>query len=424
MSIKKKVAAKKPAVKKKRKIDELDLTKEGSVKVREKLNYVGRVSVQLGCDPEFFFKVNKRIVGSEHFIPATGFKYYGDDYPNYKFVQDGVQAELNPQPNTCRANLANGIAKAFERLDAEIKKTRNDVEFCFDQTVTISKTELDKLDDKNKRFGCMPSFNAYDPDAAVRLNAIDPLVYRKRSAGGHIHISTNSNTTTQKLVKESPEKFTHLLDIIVGNTCVLIDRDKGNKERRKAYGRAGEYRLPKHGYEYRVLSNFWLQHAALLSLCFGLTHLTVSIVCHPQFDKYYQQLTEAVSLDDIQKAINENDFKLAYKNFKAIEAILCDALTPGAYGSYGIDSSCMYLFHHFIERVNTKGMKYWFKKDPIDFWKSSGDCHAHGFGLFINNQVLADYQKKNGKPKPVHAPAVATQTVAGVIAGTGLGYFR
>ena len=60
----------------------------------KKLTYLNYVT--LGCDPEFFFSKNGAIVGSEKVLDKNGFVVNGSS----KFVIDGVQAELNPIPNT------------------------------------------------------------------------------------------------------------------------------------------------------------------------------------------------------------------------------------------------------------------------------------------------------------------------------------
>ena len=62
---------------------------------------VVELSPSMGCDPEFFLKDKEgSTIGSEKFIPKGGIRVGGS-----KFIIDGVQAELNPAPSTCRALL-------------------------------------------------------------------------------------------------------------------------------------------------------------------------------------------------------------------------------------------------------------------------------------------------------------------------------
>ncbi len=76
------------------------------------------ISPNMGCDPEFFFKFKGEVVGAEKFLPKEGIKTSSS-----KFIIDGVQAELNPAPNTCRANLGNELVRCFKTLVEELKKT-------------------------------------------------------------------------------------------------------------------------------------------------------------------------------------------------------------------------------------------------------------------------------------------------------------
>ena len=82
----------------------------------------------------------------------------------------------------------------------------------------------------------------------------------------------------QKALHEDPLLAVKILDIVVGNTCVIMDRAPSQVERRKVYGRAGEYRLPAHGIEYRTLSNFWLRSYQLTHLVFSLARFAINIL--------------------------------------------------------------------------------------------------------------------------------------------------
>lgn len=337
--------------------------------------------MSLGCDPEFFFKVNKRIVGAEHFIPKEGIQGRNIDS---KFIIDGVQAELNPRPNSCRANLANEIAGCFRVLQVELDKSGSKVEVCFDQTVEISKEELDKLDKKNQMFGCDPSLST-NKGAGVKLAKVDPLKHLGRSAGGHIHIGHGQRAGLKKVILEHPDKLVEMLDIICGNTCVLVDRDEGNAKRRELYGAAGEYRLPEHGLEYRVLSNFWLQSAQMMSFSFGLVRLSCQLMSDDKHEMYYKAFTKAVNMKDIRTAINTNDYKLAYKNFKKIEKLLCEVTSD--IDHFCLGPSTMKEFNFFVKSVNKNGLKHWFPTDPMKHWVDLPEAHAQGMHVFLVGPV-------------------------------------
>ncbi len=355
----------------------------------------------MGCDPEFFFKVDKKIVGAELHIPKEGLKntitrqgglHTALTTMDTKFIIDGVQVELNPRPDTCRANLANEIAAAFRTLKAELDKKGDKVEMDFSRSIKITEGELKKLDPNNQKLGCMPSLNSHK-GTECKLSKIDPLKHMQRSAGGHIHIGFKGYGNLENAIKKNPNEMVEMLDIICGNTCVLVDRDEGNIERRKLYGRAGEYRLPPHGLEYRTLSNFWLEHYYLFSFAFGIARLAVNLCAHDNSKQYIEAFKSKVDMQEVQDAINNNDFDLAYKNFKAIEPLLLQVL-PEAYEDNGISVANMPQFHYFVKTVKEHGLKHWFTQDPVEHWCKLPEAHPTGFHHFLNGEVKQRMEKE------------------------------
>lgn len=328
--------------------------------------------VTFGSDPEFFFSKNGEVVIAGEVLPEKGLKAGIG-----KFIIDGVQAEFNPPPETCRARMFSNFRALFSYLRETI---RQDVELDFSQIKKLPKKQLDKIEEKHKKFGCDPSKNYYGKSDIT----VDPMVYPFRSAGGHIHLGRH-NTYTNKVL-ENPDRLVPILDLIVGNTCVLIDRDKGNIERRKVYGRAGEYRLPPHGLEYRTLSNFWLRSYPLMSMVFGLARFAINIVAS-DLDEEYLKL---VDLKDVQKAINENDFDLALSNFNKIRDLIAQT-TDIDYGDFAhpLNSESLEWFEHFVDM----GQDHWFSKDIKENWDSITNDHNQGFECFLRDVVAPDLEK-------------------------------
>jgi len=257
--------------------------------------------VTLGCDPEFFFSQNGKIKGSEKILPKEGLHipFRGKT----KITIDGVQAELNPTPSICRQSLAYTLAACFYELK---KATKNDkkLECDFSQGIKVLPIEMKTLSKEAKELGCSPSKNAYSKKNKISFKGAAKQMYR--SAGGHIHLGADHNSSIHlKKAIKSPDRLIPLLDILVGNTCVLIDRDENNIKRRKTYGEAGEYRTPKHGIEYRTLSNFWLQSYPLMSFVTGLSRMATIIVAN-NVDKQFTKATKKVL---IKRAINNNDYR-------------------------------------------------------------------------------------------------------------------
>jgi hypothetical protein len=343
-------------------------------------------TVTFGCDPELFFSKGGQIIGAEKVIAD---KLKTPAVSNHTtrnlagFVLDGVQIELNPRPEPCRANLGNEIAASFRALKQHLAKM-DGVTASFEGVVEVSKAELDSLSDKAKVFGCAPSSNAYNKTAII---TVDAATYRKRSAGGHIHLGLSSP------VKDHPKRLVKILDVILGNTCVMLDRDPNAAERRKVYGKAGEYRTPAHGLEYRTLSNFWLRNNRLFSLVFGLARLSVNVLSsgfphpygwYPPWDAE-KNLLDRVDLDKVRDAINNNDLALAKENYQAVRAFVVDHVPDY---EWGFGRGRMNKFDYFCKMIEKKGIQYWFPEDPMTHWCNLGEGHGIGFESFIDRLVI------------------------------------
>ena len=338
-------------------------------------------AVTMGCDPEFFFN-NKYdgIIGAEKIIPSNGILAGGG-----KIIIDGVQAEINPQPSTCREILAGNISSIFRTLQVTLNKHAN-TGVDFSQNIRIKKKELHSLDEKNMKFGCAPSNSLYP--STLNLSKIDATKRLNRAAGGHIHLSLFK--PYDGLLHKHDKLAVSLLDVLVGNTFVLIDRDPGNISRRKLYGRAGEYRLPKHGLEYRTLSNFWLRHYNLMSLAFGLARTAVQIAMEDhvptnnnyQSQKLAEAILDSVKLTRVRKAINNNDFDIALENFKNIDFVF--KILPSSY-TYPICGDTLANFYKFVATVQEQGIAHYFPEDPMTHWVNHMAHQNNGAGYFLSH---------------------------------------
>lgn len=392
-------------------------------------------TVHMGCDPELFLskevgRVRKRqsILGSELVIPEQGLGLIGS-----QVVRDGVQIELHPWFSHCRANLSNQIQICFRTLrDGLVKHPGTKVDFR--QVVTLTPGELNKLTPRARELGCMPSNNIYGRPHIQK----DGTKFRERSAAGHIHLSAvGAELRAKPLVA--------LLDMFVGNTMVLVDRDPLAAQRRKTYGRAGEYRTKSASHiEYRTLSNFWLHNYKLMSLAFGLAkvalliHLTDKAVpawldSHPSRkaqtkwynDTYWmnaqKEILSSVKLKNFELAINNNDFDLAMENYKTVvRPILANLQTE-----YGISSGTVGRFDAFVAKIReaelagkTKNREYlrvWFPDDPMQHWLTKPEGHATGW----ENWLISNVPNIPTTVKAVMTIPVVEKTVA----PTGQPYF-
>lgn len=360
------------------------------------LNKVSDISPYMGCDPEFFFKdASGKIIGAEKFIPKNGMVHEDvNGTGDSKFIIDGVQAELNPRPNYCRANLANEIKACMVMLAGEMKARGNGLTADFSRTVIIDKDKLMELDEKARMFGCAPS-KSTSKTAGVKIASVDPIKYRTRAAGGHIHIGKGTSQPLARALRLDAARTVDMLDILCGNTAVLVDRDEGNIERRKMYGRAGEYRLPAHGLEYRTLSNFWLTAYPLMSFAFGMARLAVQVMADSNHEALYKEFMSKVKMRNVHAAINHNDFDTAMDNFQAVEKTMLQIC--GDTDRYAVHENNIKEFHHFVKMVKHKGMGYWFKQDPITHWTNIREAHIGGFSDYLSTNVRADMAARKTK---------------------------
>lgn len=342
-------------------------------------------AITYGCDPEFFFSKGGQVVGAEKVLTSPILSdRYGDatTAPIARdasaFVIDGVQVELNPRPHTCRANLGAEIGAAFRALRIHLLKM-GDVTATFSAVVEVGKEELDSLSDKAKVFGCAPSLNAYDKGATV---GVDATTYLKRSAGGHIHMGL---TNMPELMQER-KRLVPLLDILLGHTFVLIDRDPEAIERRKVYGRAGEFREPAHGLEYRTLSNAWLRAYPLMSLAMAMARIASGVLyttIYPSPSMRWDaegELLKLVDLEKVREAINTNDLRLAKENFVGVEAFLRSCYQTGM----GLPACHMAHFHNFLAALDEKGLEGVFPEDPLTHWCGMINGHGRGWESFVS----------------------------------------
>jgi hypothetical protein len=372
--------------------------------------------IWFGADPELFVSLDGKIIGSEHFIPDKGVftesyvrdpnaTYYngrlkGASYQSYVdntkwrgshaktadngtklgAVRDGVQVELTIPASDCRRWFAMEIGCAFRTLKKRLDEMQTEgkkFELSFRQVIEVDKEELAKLSADSRVLGCQPSFNFYEQNSTI---GVDPATYTKRSAGGHLHFGLPKHLMPER------DKLPILFDIILGNTSVLIDRDPNAAERRKVYGRAGEFRRPRHGIEYRTLSNFWLRSKELVGLVTGLGRLAIwildSSVEKPGEDlkpwPADKALVDLVNVDDIRKAINTNDLDLAKRNFENVRKFI--ARHVPRYGNLGsLDGSECALerellphFDVFVKGIDEGGIQKWFPQEPLEHWLGVG----------------------------------------------------
>tara|TARA_R100001086_G_C11848217_1_gene261055 strand:+ start:39488 stop:40711 length:1224 start_codon:yes stop_codon:yes gene_type:complete len=249
-----------------------------------------------GADPELFIE-NKdcEVIRASRFVKDKG----------AEVANDGFQIEIHPAAQGCRQFLASHVAILLSKAQ-ELAKSRS-CSLTFDIGRTMCDREWEQAEEEDKQFGCEATESIHEPNRT----RISGLKERFRSCGGHIHLGIGV-TFAQKNVKT----LVSLMDLLCGNTFVILDRDEVNIKRREHYGRAGEHRIKPYGIEYRVLSNFWLRKYSLFSAAVAFCRQAFWFTeDQPELAK---ELLDRVDMQNIRDAINNNDVELAKENLKVV----------------------------------------------------------------------------------------------------------
>jgi hypothetical protein len=135
-----------------------------------------------------------------------------------------------------------------------------------------------------------------------------------------------------------------MLDLFLGIPSVFIDKDRTSVARRKLYGKAGRFRKPPHGVEYRSLSNFWLSSPKLVELVYDICEFTLEFVKNKKYLNYWSVDLDRLNDDnawaeegftpaschhcygynaiELQDAINVSNKPKARKFYKLIEKLM------------------------------------------------------------------------------------------------------
>ena len=287
--------------------DKVDKKKFDLIKMKSLVENLRWKGHSLGSDPEFFIEDSK----TGDIIPAFDFLPNSENSHGAPFW-DGFQAEFNITGGSCLDERVSSFRRLIISLDERAKKHNPRAQLILDSVIEIPESQFDNTDPAYLQFGCSPSFNAYGEEQVE----LDGTSTRLRTVGGHIHFGlTADNDTMVKYVKA--------LDKILGVACVALFQNYDNPARREYYGRAGEYRLPKHGLEYRTLTNAWGCHPRIMYIVFELARKAIAMEQHQLmhlWDASEEETIECINNCDVNMAknilmINKDVFKSIIKSF-------------------------------------------------------------------------------------------------------------
>ena len=258
-----------------------------------------------GSDPELFLENDKgEVLPAFAFLPGKDKPLRVPGLSNNligSMYWDGFQAEFTIQHGTCLDSLCYYTRQGLQGIYDELKKFDPKAKLSAKTVMNIPLNALTDGKDEHVNFGCMPSLNIYGMSGRV----LPAREVEFRPAGGHIHFGFQGN--------DNPERITRIvkaMDAIIGVACVSLFQNFDDKRRRIMYGLAGEHRLPKHGLEYRVLSNAWMMHPMLTYLVFDVARKAFVMG-----DKNFMRLWKATEAETID-CINNCDVKAAQNILK------------------------------------------------------------------------------------------------------------
>lgn len=213
---------------------------------------------------------------------------------------DGAQAEFAPYAKSCLEALHCGTRAGLQAVIDFARAKDPKAKLTLRNVVELPEATLKNADAKYIQFRCSSSLNIYnDPGDGIP----DARAYKYRCAGGHIHLGF-----TRRFTAPTIEQIIRGLDGVLGVIGVSLAAGIDDPERRHTYGRAGEFRLPAYGIEYRVLSNFWLSHPAIAMLVFELARASVRLSESGLFNLCWEareeETREVINNCDVQGARN------------------------------------------------------------------------------------------------------------------------
>lgn len=288
----------------------------------------------IGSDPEMFCEDEKG-----QLIPA--FAFLGSkDLPGRQLQTpywDGFQAEYDTQSNSCMQVHADSLRAGLSLLWNKLKVFNPKAKLSFKTVFDIPLEMLTSAKKEHVAFGCRESFNAYGMKG--REAPGEEVTYR--SAGGHIHFGLGDKMRADK---DGLVRMVKALDAVLGVACVSMCAKYDDPRRRQMYGLAGEYRLPPHGMEYRVLSNAWLFHPLIAHLVFDVAR-SATTFGYKEFLKQWE-CDEAETI----RIINECDVSAARGVLKKNKKILLQIINT-RYNHLECAEFVYDIFYHGMDSV-------------------------------------------------------------------------
>lgn len=248
----------------------------------------------IGADPEMFIVNSKTntVVSSIGMIPGEKGKPWVDknwEEEGFGLEIDNILAEFNIPPVKTKNDFVRVLNFMKDYIRNFVKNVNKDYDILCAASKMVPEDQL--RHPIAKLFGCSVDYNVYTESENPKPKGEKTNL---RSAGFHIHMSYNDYNIDSSLY------LIRLFDIFLGLPSIIFDRDR---KRRSLYGKAGCFRLTSYGFEYRVLSAKMYSSDELIGIVWDGIIAAIS-----SYNKNFRFMS-----DDIQRAINTSDKKLAVK---------------------------------------------------------------------------------------------------------------
>jgi hypothetical protein len=200
----------------------------------------------------------------------------------FMIQEDNVALEFNIPVCYNKSEFSN----AFSVMREKTTDILSNLGYTLSPNASMSFAKEELTHPKALVFGCEPDYNAWSRKENQKPRSTDENL---RTCGGHIHVGT----------KVDMLKGTQNMDLFLGVPSVLLDDSPSSIARRELYGKAGAMRPKPYGFEYRVLSNYWMFHDKLVRWVYDQTFLAM----------YYE--SKIKHSKEIQECINTGDKELA-----------------------------------------------------------------------------------------------------------------
>lgn len=207
----------------------------------------------IGSDPELFLVNNKtkKVISAIDKIPGYKEAPFTEGLPEgFGLQTDNILAEFNIPPVTEEADFIAHIEFMKDTIRKMAQAINSNYDILCQASAKVPAKELKHP--QAREFGCDPDYCIYtqqpnEVGKAARTNL--------RSSGFHLHVGYENHTIDRSL------QMLRYIDAFVGLPSILYDTDV---ERRNLYGKAGCFRLQPYGFEYRVLSSYWIANKSRL----------------------------------------------------------------------------------------------------------------------------------------------------------------